>query len=107
RRLGGRQMRDPGENGTELKPTEVDLAFERLAEAIGALRPPSPSDFIDVRELVPGEAPEAWDGLNVPPSGAGILWVDVDLDRANLKDLHEVLPRLCPGISEEEITDLF
>jgi hypothetical protein len=60
-----------------------------------------------VRELVPGEGPADWDGLNTPPPGAGILWVDVDTERAELRSLQQILPRLCPGLSEDRITDLF
>jgi Mg2+ and Co2+ transporter CorA len=65
-----------------------------------------PSEFIRVMEMVPGEAPREWDGLNAPSTN-GVLWVDIDILNADLRTLLEVLPRLCPGISEERITDLF
>ncbi|MGH2957336.1 MAG: hypothetical protein ACRDL6_10115 [Solirubrobacterales bacterium] len=64
-------------------------------------------EFITVRELVPGERPAGWDGLNAPPPGTGILWVDVDTDRAELRSVQQILSRLCPGLSEERVTDLF
>jgi len=65
------------------------------------------AEFITVRELVPGEAPTDWDGLNTPPPGTGILWIDVDPDRAELRSLEQILTGLCPGLIEEQITDLF
>jgi hypothetical protein len=70
-------------------------------------RPSHPSDFMVAREFQPGAAPVDWDGLNTRPVGGGVLWVDVDITRADLRTLQQILPRLCPGISEERITDLF
>jgi len=64
-------------------------------------------EFITVRELVPGEPPADWDGLNTRPPGPGVLWVDVDTATAELGSLQQILPRLCPGLAEERIVDLF
>jgi hypothetical protein len=67
----------------------------------------NPSDFVEVREFFPGEAPDEWDGLNIPPPRVGVLWVDVDLSRAPLRGLQLLLSSLCPGIPLERITDFF
>lgn len=67
----------------------------------------SPSDFTTVKELLPGEAPYDWDGLNAPPADAGFLWVDVNLERAPLRSLQILLSSLCSGIQLESITDLY
>ena len=66
-----------------------------------------PSDFLSVREFVPGQGSADWDGLNTPPPGTGVLWVDVDLDRADLRSLEQLLPRLCPGFPVSRITEFF
>ena len=70
-------------------------------------RPTDPSDFIKVTEFIPGEPPRRWDDLNTPRSDSGVLWVDIDVLQADLATLREILPRLCPGIPDERITDLF
>jgi hypothetical protein len=66
-----------------------------------------PSDFVTVREFFPGEGPHEWDGLNTPPLGVGVLWVDVALSRAPFRSLQLLLSSLCPGIPLERITDLY
>jgi hypothetical protein len=66
-----------------------------------------PAGFVVVREFVPGVGGIDWDGLNTPPRSSGPLWVDVDLDRAPLHDLQQLLPKLCPGFAVSRITDFF
>jgi hypothetical protein len=84
-----------------------DFVWPEQQEAVTELRPPSPSDFLDVKVLVPGEAPIEWDGLNTPSADAGVIWVDVDLAQGGLRSLQEILPRLCPGFPAERVTDFF
>lgn len=83
-----------------------DSREEPKPAAVGGLAT-NPSDFTTVRELFPGEAPYEWDGLNAPPTDVGVLWVDVNLDRAPLRSLELLLSSLCPGIQLERITDLY
>jgi hypothetical protein len=88
------------------RPSVFDSREDPRPAASGELTT-SPSDFTTVRELLPGEAPYQWDGLNTPPVEVGVLWVDVNLDRAPLRSLQLLLSSLCPGIQLERITDLY
>jgi hypothetical protein len=101
------QISGDDRRGLKFEAAQLEAWWQEITTGVVDRPPPHASDFISAREFVPGEAPEEWDGLNAPPSGAGILWVDVDIARADLQSLQQILPRLCPGMGEEEITDLF
>jgi hypothetical protein len=101
------QISGDDRRGLKFEAAQLEAWWQEITTGVVDRPPPHASDFTSAREFVPGEAPEEWDGLNAPPSGAGILWVDVDIARADLQSLQQILPRLCPGMGEEEITDLF
>jgi hypothetical protein len=101
------QVSGDDQKGLRFEPDQLEAWWQLITTRVVEPPPPHASDFINAREFSPGEAPEEWDGLNAPTSGAGTLWVDVDLDRADLRSLQQILPRLCPGITEEQITELF
>ncbi len=70
-------------------------------------KPADPTEFIRVTELLPGQAAHQWTDLDRVPSPGGLLWIDIDVLKADLASLKAVLPRLCPGLTDERIKDLF
>ena len=85
----------------------ADWTWPERDSAVAEERRSGAADFLEIRRCLPGEAPTDWDGLNAPPADGGVLWVDIDISRADLRTLQQILPWLCPGISEARITDLF